>query len=78
MINYNSAFQLGSVKSVLKRIRSNQPQQVIIVHLNIHYIRKKFEIMKPIPMHDVDIFMAKSDDTFPVSKFNIEGFRSPF
>ena len=78
LINYNSAFQLGSVKSVLKGIRSNQPQQVIIVHLNINYIRKKFEIMKPILIHDVEIFMAKSDDSFPVSKFNIEGFSSPF
>ena len=78
LINYNSAFQLGSVKSVLKSIRSNQPQQVIIVHLNINYIRKKFDIMKPILMHDVDSFMAKSDDSFPVSKFNIEGFSSPF
>ena len=78
LINYNSAFQLGSVKSVLKSIRSNQPQQVIIVHLNINYIRKKFDIMKPILMYDVDIFMAKSDDSFSVSKFNIEGFSSPF
>ena len=81
MINDNSAFQLDSVKSVLKRLRSNHPQQIIIGHLNINSIRNKFDIMKPMLMHDLDIFMVtetKLDDSFPVSQFNVEGFSTPF
>ena len=58
MINANSAIQLGSGKSVLKRLRSNHPQQVIIVHLNINSIGNKFGIVKPMLRDDIDIFMV--------------------
>ena len=37
--------------------------------------------MKPMLMHDLDIFMfteTKLDDSFPVWKFNVEGFSTPF
>ena len=81
MINDNSAIQLGSVKSVLKRFRSNQPQQIIIGHLNINSISDKFDTMKQMLMHDLDIFMVtetRLDDSFPVSQFNVGGFGSPF
>ena len=81
MINDNSAIQLGSVKSVLKRFRSNQPQQIIIGHLNINSISNKFDTMKQMLMHDLDIFMVtetRLDDSFPVSQFNVGGFGSPF
>ena len=72
LINDNLATQPGFVKSVLKRLRSNHPQQIIIGHLNINSIRNKF---------DLDIFMVtetKLDDSFPVSQFNVEGFSMPF
>ena len=81
LINDNLAIQPGFVKSVLKRLRSNHPQQIIIGHLNINSIRNKFDIMKPMLMHDLDIFMVtetKLDDSFPVSQFNVEGFSTPF
>ena len=81
MINDNLAIQPGFVKSVLKRLRSNHPQQIIIGHLNINSIRNKFDIMKPILMHDLDIFMVtetKLDHSFPVSQFNVEVSSTPF
>ena len=81
LINDNSAIELGSVKSVLKRLQSNHPQQIIIGHLNISSIRNKFDIMKPMLLDDTDIFMVtetKLDDSFPVSQFNVEGFSTPF
>ena len=74
LINDNSAIQLGSVKSVLKRLCSNHPQQIIIGHLNINSIRNKFDIMKQMQLDDIDIFMVtepKLDDSFPASQFNI-------
>ena len=51
-------------------VSSNQPQQISTGHLNINPIRSKFNIMKPILTHDIDIFMVtetKLDDPFPVS-----------
>ena len=81
LINDNLAIQPGIVKSVLKCLHSNHPQQIIIGHLNINSIRNKFDIMKPMLMHDIDIFMVtetKLDDSFPVSQFNVEGFSMPF
>ena len=44
LINDNSSIQLGSVKSFLKRLHSNHPQQIIIGHLNISSIRNKSDI----------------------------------
>ena len=81
LINDNLAIQPGFVKSVLKRLRSNHPQQIIIGHLNINSIRNKFDIMKTMLMHDLDIFMVtetKLDDSFQVSQFNVEGSSTPF
>ena len=54
----NSAIPLGGVKSVLKRLPSNHPQQIINGHLNINSIRNKFDIVKPMLMHDIYIFMV--------------------
>ena len=77
----NSAVQLGSVKSVLKRLRSCHPQQIILGHLNINSIRNKSDIMKPMLLDNIDIFMVtetKLHDPFPVSQFNVAGFSTPF
>ena len=74
LINHNSATQLGSVKSVLKRLCSNHRQQIIIGHLNINSIRNKSDIMKQMLLDDIDTFMVtepKLDDSFPASQFNI-------
>ena len=81
LINDNLAIQPGFVKSVLKHLRSNHPQEIITGHLNINYIRNKFDIMNSMLMHDLDIFMVtetKLDDSIPVSQFNVEGFSAPF
>ena len=75
LINDNSAIQLGSVKSALKCLHSNHPQQIIIGYLNISSIRNKFDIMKPMLLDDTDIFMVtetKLDDSFPVLQFNLK------
>ena len=51
LINDNPAIQLGSGKSVLKRLCSNHPQQIITGYLNINSIRNKFGLMKSMLMH---------------------------
>ena len=73
-------FTTYSVKC-FKMALLKHPLQIIIGHLNINYIRSKFDILKPMPMHKIDIFLVaetKSDDSFPVSQVNVEGFSSPF
>ena len=81
LINDNSAIQFGSVKSILKWVSSNQPQQFVISHLNINSIRNTFDTMRPMLMLYIDIFMVteiKSEVSFPVSHFNVEGLYWPF
>ena len=58
MIKNNSAIKLGSVKSVLKCLRSNHPQQIVVGNLNINSIRKKFDIMESMLMYGVGIFVV--------------------
>ena len=44
-------------------------------------VRNKFDIMKPILLDDIDIFMVtetKLDYSFPASQCNVEGFSTPF
>ena len=70
-----------NVNSVLRRLRLNHPQQIIIGHLNINSIRNKFDLMKTMLTRDIDILMiteTKLDDSFPVSQFEIDGFSTPF
>ena len=45
LINDNSTIQLGSVGSVLKQLRSNHLQQIVIGHLNISSIWNKSGII---------------------------------
>ena len=88
LVNDSSAIRLGSVKSVLKH-----PQQILIGRLNIYPIRNKFDIMKPMLMHDTDIFMVtetckkkhgyrlqltETCKNMPVLQFNTEGFSKSF
>ena len=71
LINDNSAIELGSVKSVLKRLCSNHFQQIVIDHLNISSIRNKFDIVKPILLDDTYIFIVtetKLGDSFQASQ----------
>ena len=89
MISANSNLGLSSsnndckesLRSILKSLRSNHPQKIIIGHININSIRYKFDILKPMLTEVLDILMVsetKLDDSFPEAQFYIEGFRAPF
>ena len=88
MINANSNLGLSSssndcnesLRSILKSLRSNHPQKIIIGHININSIRYKFDILKPMLTEVLDILMiseTKLDESFPEAQFYI-GFRAPF
>ena len=62
--NYNSSIDdilvisdNCNVNSVLRHLRLNLPQQIIIGHLNINSIRNKFDLMKTMLTRDIDILI---------------------
>ena len=55
--------------STLYELRKSNPFRVIICHININSIRNKFEALKEMVKHNIDILLVsktKLDDTFPV------------
>ena len=59
----------------LKHLRNENPYRVIIGHININSIRKKFESLVKYVGHNLDIVMAsetKIDNIFPESQHLID------
>ena len=64
----------------INNVRICNPKKIIIGHLNINSIRNKIDELKEI-IRGIDIFAvteSKLDDSFPISQFNVDGFREPF
>ena len=62
---------------VLKNLRVNYPNNIIIGHLNINSICNKFEMLSSSVAQYVNILMlseTKLDSTFPSTQFLINGF----
>ena len=82
LINANSNLSFSSssndckesVRSILKSLRSNHPQKIIIGHININSIRYKFDILKPMLTEVFDILIiseTKLDDSFSDTQWKI-------
>ena len=80
LINANSNLSFSSsnndckepVRFIVKSLRSNHPQKIIIGHININSIRYKFDILKPMLTEVLDILMiseTKVNDSFPEAQF---------
>ena len=62
-------------------LRNQNPFRVIMGHININFIRNKFEPLVSFTSKNLDILMiseTKIDDIFPDSQFLIEGFSVPY
>ena len=62
---------------MLKSLRSNHRQKIIMGHIKINSIRYKSDILKPMLTEVLDTLMIseiKLDDSFPEAQFYIEGF----
>ena len=69
------------VTSILKEIRVNNINRIIVGHLNVNSLAEKFDSMKVIIPGNIDIMViseSKLDDSYPNSQFIIEGFSEPF
>ena len=57
--------------------RSQNPNQILIAHLNINFLRNKFEILKKSITNKVDILLiseTKLGSSLPLNQSHIDGF----
>ena len=63
--------------NVLKNIKKQNINRLVIVHLNINSLRSKFEQLASLIKGNIDILVmseTKIDDSFPTQQFIIEGY----
>ena len=63
--------------SNIEKIRSKNPNRLIIAQLNINSLRYKFDSLVEILRSNVDILLiseTKIDSSFPTAQFKIEGY----
>ena len=64
-----------------KKVRLQNPKNIIIGNRNINSKSRKFDQLKSLISNHVDILVlteTKLDETFTTSSFLINGFSSPF
>ena len=65
----------------LNMLKLQNPNKIVIGHLNINSIRNKFEFLKEIVGKNIDILLvseSKIDDTFPIGQFTMQHYHTPF
>ena len=70
-----------SPENVLREIRVNNVNRVIIGSLNINSLAPKFEELKAVIRTNLDILIiqeTKLDDSFPPGQFLIDGYSQPY
>ena len=80
-VSINTVTTNDYFKAKLKDIRITNLNRIVIAHININFIRNKFELIAEAVMGNVDILMVtetKIDESFPTSQFIIPGFTSPY
>ena len=80
-MNFTSASQDDNPVNIFKKLRSKNEDRLLIAHLNIHFLRNKFEALRPLVQGMVDILViseTKLDESPPVNEFILDGFSSPF
>ena len=66
---------------IIRNLKLVNPNKIILGHLNINSIRKKFECLKDIICHNIDILLiseTKLNNSFPEGQFCINGYHNPF
>ena len=69
-----------NINAELRYLRVKNLNKLIIGHLNINFLRNKFELLAHQIKDNVDILMiseTKFDESFPTSHFLMNGFTSP-
>ena len=69
------------VSHILRQVRIDNVNNVIIAHLNVNHIANKLDVMKTIIPGNVDIMIfseTKLDSSYPTSQLLIHGFSKPY
>ena len=64
----------------IKKLRIRYPNKIIVGNLSIKSLPNKFEQVKDIVLHHIDILVlteTKLDNTFPTAQFLVNGFSEP-
>ena len=80
MSNDSTVWNSDVVQS-LKNVAISNINKLILGHLNINFIRNKFDLSSKGIKGLIDVFMVyetKLDDSLPEGQFLIESFHSPF
>ena len=70
----------GDPWTILSKLKAKNREILIIGHININFLDKKFESLVSLFKDNVDIILiseTKVDESFPISQFTIEGYRTP-
>ena len=65
----------------IKKLRTKNPEGVIIGNLNINSLPNKFEQLKYTILKYVDVLVlteTKLDDSFPKAQYLVDGFSEPY
>ena len=71
----------NSAYSILKKLRVNNVDKIIVGHININSIRNKIHLFADLIQDKIDIIViseTKLDCTFPKPQFKIPGYSLPF
>ena len=66
---------------LLSKLRTKNKDRIIVGHLNINSLEKKFEPLVSLIQGNLDIFLCsetKIDSSFPLGQFSVEGYSCPF
>ena len=66
---------------VLKSLRCSNLNKLVLAHLNINSVRKKFELLSEQVRANVDFLIVseiKIDDSFTIGNFLVHGFSPPY
>ena len=66
---------------ILKNIKINNANRLVIGHININSLRNKYEYLNTLIKGDIDILViteSKLDESFPSQQFAIEGYPLPY
>ena len=67
--------------STLHKLRKSNPFRVMVGHIKVNSVRKKFEPLKEMNNYNIDIFLVsetKLVDTFLVGQFYFDGYSAPY
>ena len=78
----NSIASIRLCKSnFFNNLRKQNPDRLIISHVNVNSLRNKFEFLVPLVKDNIDILMlseTKLNSSFPLAQFSIEGYSEPY